>query len=98
MPFSPFDDNHPEALWNWMDTQRKAGNDILAFSQNANLSDGWMYRTDVDSYGSPIDAAPGWFGATGTSIWSNTVNNNGNKNQEMVQKAVRKMFKQWPKQ
>ena len=71
---------------------------ILAISHNANLSDGWMYPTDVDSYGSPIDAAPGRLRATGTSIWSNTVNNNGNKNQEMVQKAVQKMFKQWPKQ
>jgi len=27
----------------------------------------------------------------------NTLNNNGNKNQEMVNKAVQKMFKQWPK-
>ncbi|HMD16629.1 MAG TPA: DUF4136 domain-containing protein [Terriglobales bacterium] len=26
-----------------------------------------------------------------------TLNNNGNKNQQMVQKAVTKMFKQWPK-
>ena len=31
-------------------------------------------------------------------IAENTLNNNGNKNQEMVQKAVQKMFKQWPKQ
>ena len=31
-------------------------------------------------------------------IAQNTLNNNGNKNQEMVQKAVNKMFKQWPKQ
>jgi hypothetical protein len=31
-------------------------------------------------------------------IAQNTLNNNGNKNQEMVQKAVTKMFKQWPKQ
>jgi hypothetical protein len=30
-------------------------------------------------------------------IAQNTLNNNGNKNQEMVQKAVQKMFKQWPK-
>jgi len=30
-------------------------------------------------------------------IAENTLNNNGNKNQEMVQKAVQKMFKQWPK-
>jgi NADPH:quinone reductase-like Zn-dependent oxidoreductase len=31
-------------------------------------------------------------------IAQNTLNNNGNKNQEMVEKAVQKMFKQWPKQ
>ena len=31
-------------------------------------------------------------------IAQNTLNNNGNKNQEMVQKAINKMFKQWPKQ
>jgi hypothetical protein len=30
-------------------------------------------------------------------IAQNTLNNNGNKNQEMVQKAIAKMFKQWPK-
>jgi hypothetical protein len=30
-------------------------------------------------------------------IAQDTLNNNGNKNQEMVQKAVNKMFKQWPK-
>ena len=30
-------------------------------------------------------------------IAENTLNNKGNKNQEMVQKAVEKMFKQWPK-
>lgn len=30
-------------------------------------------------------------------IAQNTLNKNGNKNQEMVQKAVTKMFKQWPK-
>ena len=31
-------------------------------------------------------------------IAQDTLNNNGNKNQEMVEKAVQKMFKQWPKQ
>ena len=30
-------------------------------------------------------------------IAQNTLNTNGNKNQEMVQKAINKMFKQWPK-
>ena len=46
-----------EDLWKWMDTQRNGGNELLAISHNANLSDGWMYPTDVDSFGRPIDAA-----------------------------------------
>jgi hypothetical protein len=57
MPYSALDSDHPEDLWNWMDAQRKAGNELLAISHNANLSDGWMYPTDVDTYGRPIDAA-----------------------------------------
>jgi hypothetical protein len=40
-----------------MDTQRKGGNELLAISHNANLSDGWMYPIDVDSFARPIDAA-----------------------------------------
>ncbi len=57
MPYSALDSWHPEDLWNWMDGQRKAGNELLAISHNANLSDGWMYPIDVDSNGRPIDAA-----------------------------------------
>jgi len=57
MPFSSMDSNHPEELWKWMDAQRKAGNELLAISHNANVSDGWMYPVDVDSLGRPIDAA-----------------------------------------
>ena len=57
MPFSSLDSWHPEDLWKWMDTQREAGMELLAISHNANLSDGWMYPTDVDSLGRPIDAA-----------------------------------------
>src|SRR5664279_2462881 len=30
-------------------------------------------------------------------IGQDTLSNNGNKNQQLVQKAVQKMFKQWPK-
>ncbi len=30
-------------------------------------------------------------------VAQNTLNKNGNKNQQMVEKAVQKMFKQWPK-
>jgi len=38
---------------------------------------------------------------TQTLVWrgiaQDTLNNNGDKNQKMVQKAVEKMFKKWPK-
>ena len=57
VPFSSLDSDHPEDLWNWMDTQRKAGNELLAISHNANLSDGIMFPLEVDSKGRPIDAA-----------------------------------------
>jgi hypothetical protein len=57
LPFSAVDSTHPEDLWTWMDTQRRAGNEVLAISHNANLSDGIMFPLDVDSKGRPIDAA-----------------------------------------
>ena len=57
-PFSALDSKRPTDLWNWMDTQRKAGNELLAISHNANVSDGWMYPLDIDNAtGRPIDAA-----------------------------------------
>jgi hypothetical protein len=56
-PFSALDSFYPEDLWAWMDGQRKAGNELLAISHNANLSDGRMYPTEVDLKGRPIDAA-----------------------------------------
>jgi hypothetical protein len=57
-PFSALDSNKPTELWEWMDGQRRAGNELLAISHNANVSDGWMYPTDVDhTTGRPIDAA-----------------------------------------
>ena len=57
-PFSSLDSTRPTDLWNWMDAQRKAGNELLAISHNANVSDGWMYPVDIDNTtGRPIDAA-----------------------------------------
>ncbi len=57
-PFSALDSKRPTDLWDWMDAQRKAGNELLAISHNANVSDGWMYPIDVDNTtGRPIDAA-----------------------------------------
>jgi hypothetical protein len=56
-PFSALDSYHPVDLWNWMNGQRKAGNELLAISHNANVSDGRMFPTEVDIKGRPIDAA-----------------------------------------
>jgi hypothetical protein len=56
-PFSALDSVDPTDLWSWMDGQRKAGNELLAISHNANLSDGRMFPTEVDTRGRPIDAA-----------------------------------------
>ena len=56
-PFSSLQSQAPEDLWAWMDTQRKAGNELLAISHNANLSGGLMYPTEVDFKGRPIDQA-----------------------------------------
>jgi hypothetical protein len=56
-PFSAIQSDHPEDLWNWMDGQRAAGNEVLAISHNANLSNGIMFPIEVDSKGKPIDAA-----------------------------------------
>jgi uncharacterized protein DUF3604 len=57
VPFSAIDSQHPEDLWAWMDAQRKAGNELLCISHNANLSNGMMFPLEVDSKGRPIDAA-----------------------------------------
>ncbi|MFQ3457688.1 DUF3604 domain-containing protein [Bradyrhizobium sp. UFLA01-814] len=56
-PYSALDSTDPTDLWKWMDGQRKAGNELLAISHNANLSDGRMYPTEVDLHGRPIDRA-----------------------------------------
>jgi len=55
-PFSSLTSQHPVDLWKWMDGQRQAGNELLAISHNANLSDGRMFPTEVDTKGRPIDA------------------------------------------
>jgi hypothetical protein len=57
VPFTPMDSTDPRELWSWMDGQRAAGNELLAISHNANLSDGLMFPTEVDLTGRPIDKA-----------------------------------------
>ncbi len=56
-PFSSLESQNPSDLWAWMDGQRKKGNELLAISHNANLSDGHMFPVEVGEKGNPIDAA-----------------------------------------
>jgi hypothetical protein len=57
VPYSAIDSDRAEDLWTWMEGQRAAGNECLAISHNANLSDGIMFPLEVDGKGRPIDAA-----------------------------------------
>jgi Protein of unknown function (DUF3604) len=57
LPFSALNSDKAEDLWVWMNGQRKAGNELLAISHNANLSNGIMFPIDVDGKGRPIDSA-----------------------------------------
>jgi len=53
LPFSSFDSQNPEKLWDWMDMQRKNGVTLLAIPHNANMSDGLMYA-QTQYEGSPM--------------------------------------------
>jgi hypothetical protein len=55
--FSSIDSTRPDALWDWMAAQRKAGNEVIAITHNGNLSDGALYPRKIDSFGKPIDRA-----------------------------------------
>jgi hypothetical protein len=55
MPFSVLDSGNPEDLWDWMDQQRKSGNDALSIPHNSNVSDSQMFK--LETYGdSPMSA------------------------------------------
>ena len=55
MPFSSFDSDNPEDLWNWMDGMRAQGIESLAIPHNSNLSNGQMFSL-ADYAGEPMDA------------------------------------------
>jgi hypothetical protein len=57
VPYTAIDSLHPEDLWAWMDMQRSQGNELLAISHNANLSNGLMFPVSTDSKGNPLTAA-----------------------------------------
>lgn len=53
-PFTTFDSNAPEALWQWQENLRDEGIESIAVPHNSNLSKGFAFR-NVDSSGRPID-------------------------------------------
>ena len=55
-PFSSFDSQNPEDLWDYMDAARAQGSDVISIPHNSNGSNGLMYQR-VDSAGRPLDAA-----------------------------------------
>jgi hypothetical protein len=55
-PFSAYDSNRPEDLWDFLDESRSKGFEAMAIPHNSNVSDGRMFPL-VDSLGEPIDAA-----------------------------------------
>ena len=54
MPFSRFNSQDPEGLWNWMDDLRSQGIESLAIPHNSNGSNGQMFKL-TDWAGDPMD-------------------------------------------
>ncbi len=56
LPYSLFDSDKPEDLWQWLDDESKrTGIDFIAIPHNSNISKGRMFPL-TDSEGAPIDA------------------------------------------
>lgn len=55
IPFSAFDSIQPQDLWNYLDRERRKGNECFAITHNGNVSDGWMYSPNK-FLGGPMDA------------------------------------------
>ncbi|WP_116365471.1 DUF3604 domain-containing protein [Parahaliea mediterranea] len=57
IPFSAYDSEDPEKLWDWMDEyEKKTGGQVLAIPHNGNLSNGRMFD-DVTLSGEALTAA-----------------------------------------
>jgi Protein of unknown function (DUF3604) len=54
--FSALDSVNPEDLWDWMDTERAAGREVISIPHNSNVSEGQMFRLETYA-GTPMDAA-----------------------------------------
>ena len=53
-PFSRFNSQNPEGLWDWMDGLREQGVESLAIPHNSNGSNGQMFKLE-DWAGNPLD-------------------------------------------
>ena len=51
--FTTLDSTNPEDLWEWMNSERAAGREVLAIPHNSNASNGQMFA-DVSYDGSPL--------------------------------------------
>ena len=56
LPFSSFDSQNPEDLWQWMELQREKGIELIAIPHNANISDGKMFAPTTND-GDKMDIA-----------------------------------------
>ncbi|MCB1701550.1 MAG: DUF3604 domain-containing protein [Halioglobus sp.] len=56
VPFSRFNSQNPEGLWDWMDQLREQGIESLAIPHNSNGSNGQMFKL-TDWAGDPMDDA-----------------------------------------
>lgn len=54
VPFSRFNSQNPEGLWDWMDGLRERGIESLAIPHNSNGSNGQMFKLE-DWAGNPLD-------------------------------------------
>ncbi len=53
--YSVLDSSNPEDLWDWMDTERAQGREVMAIPHNSNVSDGEMFSLKTYN-GDEIDA------------------------------------------
>ena len=56
LPYSSFDSQNPEDLWNWMEKEREKGIEVMAIPHNANMSDGMMFALQTMD-GKPLTKA-----------------------------------------
>jgi len=50
--FSTLESTNPEDLWDWMDSERASGRDVIAIPHNSNVSDGKMF--DMTKFGGDV--------------------------------------------